>query len=426
MNSAEASAPGTRPTARTAAQLRLLFWLAALRTARAVREPAAEVWVPVLVPLLLVIGALWAAGASATPDLAEPQGRVALGLIVAGVAGYQAYPVLFRAPDSSFLRRLGLDPLALYARGGAELLLRIAVVVVALAIPFVSSGGDAGAALRVGGMAGLVGGGTALYALAGAALSLSDPQPRRSLAARSMGWDPQLAATAPLVFAPLAPLFAAAVAAALLGPGVSPAVPLGLAAVATGLAALGARRFTRAIPRFAPRAAEMGFAPPPAAGEAGLVADRGLSRLLPRRIAAIRARDAAVVARRFRWAASIAWPVGIGAAVALARWGAQPEVRSWVVLAGGIALLAQGAAVVGLGRIDRAGPRWVDRALGLRRAERWAGRWAFGFGLALWLTVPLALVWTFWTPVGGGLGWIGAGVAIAAVASFASVAAAGR
>ncbi|HEV2132138.1 MAG TPA: hypothetical protein VGR27_13580, partial [Longimicrobiaceae bacterium] len=87
---------------------------------------------------------------------------------------------------------------------------------------------------------------------------------------------------------------------------------------------------------------------------------------------------------------------------------------------------AQGGAVIGLGRLERRGPRWIDRSAGIGASVRWMGRWAFGFGLALWLVVPLGLSWGLWVRQASGWLWILAGATAAAVASFASVAAAGR
>jgi hypothetical protein len=140
----------------------------------------------------------------------------------------------------------------------------------------------------------------------------------------------------------------------------------------------------------------------------------------------VRARDAVVLGRRYRWAGRAAWPVAIVCALAVIRAGGSPAVRAWVTLACGLLLVAQAAAVVALGRAERGRARGMDRALGLGVADRLAGRWAAAFGLALGLALPLAAGWGIGVDGGGGWLWIAAAAGVAAVASLASLAAAGR
>jgi hypothetical protein len=110
----------------------------------------------------------------------------------------------------------------------------------------------------------------------------------------------------------------------------------------------------------------------------------------------------------------------------MVRAGGNPAVRVWVTLACGLLLAAQAAAVVALGRSERGRTRWLDRALGLRPADRLVGRWATAFGLALAVALPLALGWWIGVDGGGGWTWLAAAAVAALVASTASVAAAGR
>lgn len=402
----------------------------ARRVASAIQNPRPGVWIGILLPVTLIVGALWTAGGRAAPDLEDPRGLVLVGLVTAALPAFQAYPVLFRAEDDALLRRLGISARAIFALRALRLLLLAMLGVLAVLIPFAASGAGIGQPFLVGAGAAFFAWAAALFALSGAARSLSDPRRRRGLLSRSIRFDSALAAVAPLVFAPLVPLLGGAFAAGFLGLASSPGVAMlragALIGVSLVLASVAAMRFARAHPRFAPQAAEMAFAPAPAVGETGLVTDRGLARLLPGPAAAVRARDAVIAERRFRWATGIIWPVALTAGVALARWGDQAGVRTWVLLAGGLALLAQGGAVVALGRIERAGTRWIDRAAGVGWRARWVGRWAFGFGLSLWLTIPLALVWGWWVPTSPGWPWLLAGGVVAVMAASASLAAAGR
>jgi hypothetical protein len=408
--------------------LGLLLGLDGRRAAAAARRPRPGVWASVLLPLALVGGALWSAGAEAVPDARVPSGAVALGFMVAAPIAWLAYGVLFRPADDAFLRRLGLEPTALYAERALRLAAAAAGVAAVLLVPFLASGAPLARPAATLAASAAAAWGAALLSLAAAARSTSRPGGGRGVIAKSMGPDAELGRVGALVWAPLGPLAAALAAAGWVGAAAGAGWGrAGVAAVAGVVAAVaGGRPFAQALPRFAPRALEMSFEPPPAAGETGLVLDRGLARLLPRPARAVWARDSTITARRFRWATSIVWPVAILSTIALARWGAMAEVRAWVLAAGALTLVAQGAAVIAMGRLERAGPRWLDHSAGLRVLDRWLGRAAFGFGLSLWLAVPLGLAWGLWAGAGPGWAWAAAGAVSAAVAASASLAAAGR
>ncbi len=404
----------------------LLLRLDARRLRGELRRPRAGSLVGVLLPLLVLAAGLLVAGPRLRPSVDDAEGAVLLGLWIGGSVGFLAHPLLLRPADDGFLRRLGIPASALYAHRAARLLAASLGLALLLLLPFAASGAALARPLAVGVGTALVAWGAGLAFLSRAALAIARGG-RPGLSARFMGFDRELVKVGPLVYAPLYPLFFGAAAGGYLGaaPGVS---LLRLAAVATAslaLAALGERAFARALPRFAPRAAEMAFEPPPAKGSTGLVVDRGLARLLPRRVAAAWARDATVLERRFRWAGRIAWPVAVGGAVALVRWGDAEAVRSWVAAAGAVALAAQGAAVVGLGRVER-GPRWIDRSVGLGWDARFGGRWAAGLGLTVWLVLPLALTWGARAAGGPGWEWLLAALVVSGGAAAVSVAAAGR
>ncbi|HEX5521785.1 MAG TPA: hypothetical protein VFX29_08795, partial [Longimicrobiaceae bacterium] len=290
------------------AEARLLLRLDARRVAAALRRPEAGVWIGVLLPLAVVIGVAWTAGAAAVPDVADAEGAVALGILVAAPVAFLAYGVLFRPRDDAFLRRLGLGARALYAERAARLLAAALGIALLVLVPFAAARVPlARPAVLALGVA-LAAWAASLLTTGSAAAAIARDPSGRSHALLSMGmWDRELARAAPLVWAPVPPLLAGAVSGGFLGTaaGVPGARLLLVAAISLGAAALAARPFARALPHFAPRALEMAFAPPPAAGETGLVLGRGLARLLPQRIAAVRARDAAVAARRYRWAATI-------------------------------------------------------------------------------------------------------------------------
>lgn len=410
--------PGSR------AGVRLLLRLDGSRALRALRDPRPGVWAGFLLPLGLLAGALWAAGPRFRPDLADPQGRVLLGVAAAALPALGAYGVLFRSADEGLLRSLGVPPEARFGRGALRLLALALAGAAAMLLPWVA--GDAPlarpAATALGGATAAWG--ASLWALARAAGQVAARGYRTRGLGRAIAFDPALAGSAPLVFAPLLPLVAGAGAAAWAGGN-----PAGFAA-AVGVGALGAglgvRPYARALPRFAPRAAEMAFAPAAEAGERGLVIGRGLARVLPRRAGAVRARDAAVVGRRFRWAGRGVAPVAVVSVLALLRAGDDPAVRGWVAAAAAGVLAAQVAATVALGRLERRGPRWIDRAQGIGSGDRFLGRWALAFGLALGVTVPLGLVWGLGPAGTSGWLWIAAAALSATTAAAASLAAAGR
>jgi hypothetical protein len=237
-------------------------------------------------------------------------------------------------------------------------------------------------------------------------------------------WDRELAGAAPLVYAPLVPLLAGGVAGALAWGGGWIAVAA-LTAAALGVASAAGGWWAAALPRFAPQLLEMAFAPPPPAGVGELRVGRGLARLLPRPAAAVMARDATVAARRFPWATRIVWPVAIVSLALLARGGTDPGTRAWVGLAAVTVWILQVGAIVGLGRYERAGRRWLDRSLGISALQRLLGRWAWGWGAALWLAVPLALAWEWWAEAGPGWPWLLVGAGTAALGATASLVVAG-
>lgn len=408
--------------------LRTLLRLDRTRLAAAVRHPQAASLVGPLAPLLLLLGVLWAVGRASGAGVAGAEDAVLLGMLVAGPISFLAYGVLFRAGDEPLLRRLGVDARALYVERVLRLLLTALGVAALALVPSLAGGAPAALAAHAAAAAALAAWGAGALALSGAARALARHQPGRGWGMLQAGfWDQELAAAAPLVWAPLLPFVtgtaAAAVAAFQLDG--APVRTLAVALAAMAAAAAGAPAFVRALPRFAPQVQELAFSPPPPAEGGELGVGQGVGRLLPRRVAAVSARDAVVAGRRFPWAARAAWPVAIGAFVALARWGRLPETQAWVALAGLLALLLQGAASVGLGRLERSGRRWMDHALGLGWPTRLAGRWAWGSGLSVWLTVPLALSWQWWSGAGMGWLWVVAGAAVAGVAALASVAAGG-
>jgi hypothetical protein len=375
-----------------------------------------------------VVGGVWAAGASVRPDVSSGDGQILLGLIVSAPLALQAYPLLFRPADDGFLRRLGVPARAAFALRALRLLAVLLTTVLLLMIPFAATEQPVGRPLVLAAGAGLAAWAVALWAMARAAVRTVDPAVKPGLLAHTMAFDRELVAAGALVFAPMFPVFAGGFAARLLGAEVG-SLPLRAAAlllVSSPLVPIAARRFERAMPRFAPHAGELAYAPPPDAGEGELVIGRGLARVLPQGAGTVRARDAVVVDRRFRWAGRAVWPVAVFSVLALLRAGDDPTVRGWVVSACGVLLLLQAMAVIALGRSERGRTRWIDRAAGLRTVDRLIGRWAAAFGLALGLVLPVALVWSFTVPAPSALWWIAGAAAAAALAAGASLAAAGR
>jgi hypothetical protein len=408
--------------------LRLLLSLEARRIADPFRHPRPGAWVGVGLPAALGIAALWLGAESVRPDAADGDGAIALGLLVAGPIAFWGYPILFRPADDALLRRLGIPARASYWLRAARLGALALLILLLLMIPYIATRSLGTTPLAVAGAAALVAWGMALSSLSGAAARIANPGRRIELTSMMMGPDPELIRAGPLVWAPLPSVIVGAFAARIaLAGGMPPAGwTAAFAVLAAGLALVGARRFERAAPRFSPQAAEMAYAPAPDAGDAGLVIGRGLARVLPARAGAVRARDAAVVARRFRWAGRVAWPVAVVCVLALLRAGERAAVQGWVAGAGAVVLAMQAAAVIGLGRMERGGRRWLDRAAGLATADRLLGRWAAAFGMALALVIPVGIAWALILGADDAWIWLAVAAGSALVASAASLAAAGR
>jgi hypothetical protein len=409
-------------------QLRLLLGHELRRAGAEVRRPRPGAWAAVGLPLFLVAAALAAAGSSALPDPDVPSGAIGLAFLASAPIAFAGYGILFRARDDGLLRRLGFTPRVLFAVRALRLTLFAAGLVMLLLLPFATDLRPIGRPVVLLAAAAAAAVGAALLALSHAAALTARPCWRPGPFSRMMGMDPELVQVGPLVYAPLAPLAAALAVGGWLGG--TPGVPIArftmVLVAAASLAAVAARRFAQAQGRFAPRAQEIAYAPPPEVGETGLALDRGIARLLPIRSRAVLARDSRIVERRFRWSTSIVWPVAIVAVIALARWGEVAAVRSWVLGAGVLTLLVQGVALIALGRLEAAGGRWIDHAAGLRARDRWVGRAAYGFGISLWLTIPLGLAWGLWAGVGSGWAWLAAGALAALVSAGASMSASRR
>ena len=393
------------------------------RLGKAASRAGARVWLAIV---LVAIPALGLLRTIPVPAGGTPRSAALWGFAIAAPIVFFAYGVLLRPADGHLLRRLGIPGSAIFPRQTTRFLGAVLVAIVAAAVAL--AGRTPGSQLLATAVAaGLAAWGLAIWIYAAAASAVGSPSGRGMLT-RAVAWDRELAAAAPLVYAPLVPLIGGIAAAAWVGTAAGGAWGrVAVVGVASGAAALWARRpFTETLARWMPVLSEMAFAPPPDAAGAGLVTDRGVARLLPRRASAVWARDAAVLARRFRWAGRLAWPVaGIGV-IALARAGDEPAVRGWVAIGAGLALAAQAAAVVGLGATERGRWRWVDRSLGLGGGVRWLGRWALGLGLMAWIAVPLGLAWAFGVPGASGWIWIFAAAGVAGVAALASVTVAGR
>jgi hypothetical protein len=381
-----------------------------------------------LLPALVGVVALRLGAESLRPASGTLDGALGISLLVAGIVAFQAYPVLLRPGDDAFLRHLGIRARAMYRVRALRLLALALLIAGVVLVPFVGTGEPFATAAVAALASAIVAWGCALFTTAGAARAMSAPGGPGGAWGRAVPLPPGLRAAAPMLWAPLGPLllggFAGRVAA---GPLLPAAAAFGLAgALGAALAAAGAGRFERGYPRIAPLAAEMAFAPPAEAGDAGLAIDRGIAVLLPRRARAARARDAAVLGRRFRGAARVGWGVGIVGALVLLRAGGVPAVRGWVVGAAVLVLVGQGAALLGLGRLERGGPRWIDRSVGVGTAARLVGRWGAGFGMALTLAAPLGIAWAIGVPGGGAWLWPFGAALLAGAGATASLAAGGR
>ncbi len=402
--------------------LRLLLGLDAQRVAAAFRSPTAGMLLGTIVPALVVATALIALGRVGVFATAGATGGLTLGLLVSGVVSFIAYGTLFGASDDLFLRRIGVSPAVHYRARAVRLLLVAAATVVAVALPYLARGGAALDALLIALAAAGITAGVAAVIFAGAARATVGGG-SGLLSAGIRQWDPELARAAPLVYAPLPPFLLGAAAGAVVGGSGSAAPFIAAAAVlvGTGMAFGSAAVFAPAAGRFLPRVAEMAHVPLPEEGGVRFRAGRGLSALLPRKAAAVWVRDAAIAGRRFGWAARVSWPVAIVAFFSLARWGEAATTRVWVITAVGLALMVQAAAILAIGRLERSGPGWIDRSIGIRVHERALGRWAWGWGLSLWLLVPVALAWHWWSGMEGAWLWPILGALTAAFATTAGL-----
>ncbi len=400
-------------------ELRLLLRLDAQRLRRLLIQPASAAGAALGVAALVGVAAF---AASAAPP-ADAEQRVGAGVLLAALPALASYGVLFRPGDHSFLRRLGIHPRALYAERALRLLC-LSLVPVAPVAGWIASGSPAaGLASATAGAVTAWGSAVAVTVFAAAAMVAAE-----GCGARWQGlvaWDVELSRTAPLLYAPLLPLFAGGIAAAAVA--TAPLVGLALVtAAAVVLVAGAARTFARVLSRFAPRAVELAYADDARRGGATLSIGGGVARLLPRPIAAVLARDAAAATRRRRASVRAAWTVAALGALALARAGNDAAVRWSVAAAAAAVLLLQGWAFLDLGRRERDGRRWIDRAAGVGRGQRWTGRWLAAAALSLLVTAPLAFAWAVWVPAPGVWLWPLAGAAAAALASAASVLVAGR
>ena len=406
---------------RRRSQVSLLASLNRLRLAGSARHPNAAIIIGVTLPLLVIVSALWIIGSIGSPLQADAGPSATIGLVVSGTLSFLAYGVLFGGGDDLFLSHVGIRAAPWYLERSSRLAIAGVLTVSALLVPYVAAGAPIAAPLMIGSTAGALatGGASLMYAMAARATVGGSS----ALGAGIRQFDASLAKAAPLVYAPLLPFlagsFGAAAASSL--PSFRLAIALGSVVAGAAAVALGVRRFAPVGGRFLPRASEMKFAPPPESKGEVFRVGRGLSALLPRRAAAVWVRDAAVAGRRFGWAARVSWPIVIVSFVALARWGDSAPTRAWVATAVGIALVIQSGAVVGLGLLERSGPRWIDRSAGARWWERFLGRWAYSWGLSLWLLVPVALPWAWWSGAPGAWAWPLLGALSAAVATTASL-----
>ena len=402
-----------------------LLRLDASRLRSRVRRPSAGDAITVGLPALLVAGALWGGGVSLVPRLDSRSDGAALGMMLGAPLAFLSYGTLFRAADDPFLRRLGVHPRALYAERAGRLLAAGLALVAVLAGVSLSAGRPLGSLLVVSVASVLAAWGSGAAASTLAARGMASRRPGQGWGCLTIGiWDSEVAAAAPLVYAPVVPLLVGGIAGAVAWTGGAPAL-VGILLASLALAWIGARWWEAAVPRFGPRLLEMAFEPPPPAGAGELRVGRGLARLLPHAAAVVWARDRVVSGRRFAWATRIVWPVAIVDLVLLARWGENERTRGWVAAAAVAVLLLQMAALVALGRYERGGRRWLDRSLGVTPVSRLLGRWAFGWGASLWLAIPLALAWHWWAGAGPGWPWLLVGAGTAAVGALASVTASG-
>lgn len=402
-----------------------LGWLLRLDRQRLLNgfgSPTPGIIVATLIPVLVVVTALWGLGRIGGLSIAGAYGGVTLGMLISGPVAFLAYGILFGGRDDVFLRQIGIHPGALFIHRSIRLVAAGLAIAASLIIPFVAGGEPIAPVAAIGFPVAVFTAGAATFTFARAARStvgMGDSW----MGAGIRQFDPDLAKAGPLVYAPLLPFIGGAALGAAVGAGVGPVWMKVAASIAIAALAVlgGVRAFASAAPRFVPHAREMSYVPPPEGGGESFRVGRGLSALLPRRAAAVWVRDATVAGRRFTWASRVTWPVAIASIAALARWGADPAARAWVIAAVGTALLVQAAAVIGLGAVERRRVRWVDRSAGLRWWERFLGRWAWAWGLSLWLLVPVGLAWAWWSGVGSAWVWPLAGAAAMTVAVAVSL-----
>lgn len=403
--------------------LGLLLEMDLLRLGSAVRNPTASGILGIVLPAAVVVSALVVLGSVGVPSTDGAAGAVTLGMLVAGGISFAAYGVIFSTADQAFIRRLGIPGDTVFVERGIRLQVLALVVSFACALPYRIADAGAGRAWAIAFTVGTITAAVALVSYAIGARMTVDPRKAQLMSAGMGQFDPELARAAPLVYAPIMPFLCGTAFAAFAGgiPEISPVTLLAAVAVALSALWLGMELFAPAAPLFTPRVSEMAFTPPPEKGGEEFRVGRGVSMLLPRRAAAAWVRDAIVGARRFPWASRVTWPVVIASFFALARWGDAASTRAWVLAAVGIALLVQSAAVVGLGVLERDGPRWIDRLTGIPTFQRFLGRWAWGWEISLWLLVPIALAWSWWSGQGIAWGWPFIGAASAALAAIASL-----
>lgn len=399
---------------------RVLLWLDFQRIASGLRRPTLSGAIGWLLPLAVLGSALWLLGDLGLPATDDAEAGVALGLLVSGAISFLAYGALFSTSDQHFLRELGVSGRALFLERSLRLVAAAFGIAIALTIPYLAAGAPAMRPFGIAFASGSMSAGVASLAYAWAGRSMVRRQPGRLL---RLGMDTELGRAAHLVYAPLLPFLVGAVYGGVAGGanGV-PWLPMIVGIIAAlGLCGISASRFAQVAPRFMPKVGEMAYAPQPREGGEEITVGRGLSGLLPRKAAAVWVRDAILAGRRFTWASRVTWPVAVVSGVALARWGSSPATQAWVIAAVGVALLVQSAAVIGMGALERDGPRWLDRLAGVRWHDRMLGRWAWAWGHSLWLLIPVGLAWTWWSGQGPAWSWPIAGAIVAAVATTASL-----
>ena len=92
------------------------------RLSASVRRPTAGGTIGVLLPSLLLVVGVVAAGARGGARLESTQDGVTLGVLLGSPVAFVAYSVIFRMRDESFLRRLGVEPRVLYLERALRLL----------------------------------------------------------------------------------------------------------------------------------------------------------------------------------------------------------------------------------------------------------------------------------------------------------------